>query len=101
MCLSLGLVAMKRHYGQGKSYESKYLIGVGLQFQRFNPLSSLQEAWQPAGRYSAGGAEGSTYSSKGSQEQTDSQAARRRVSKPPNDSIPPSRPQVPQQGHTS
>jgi hypothetical protein len=54
VCLSLGLVAMKRHYGQGKSYESKYLIGVGLQFQRFNPLSSLQEAWQHPSRCGAG-----------------------------------------------
>jgi hypothetical protein len=41
------------------------------------------EAWQHPGRHGAGGAEGSTSSSKGSQEQAGHpQAARRRVSKP-------------------
>ena len=35
--------------------------GVGLQFPRFSSLSLWQEAWQPAGRHSAGeGAQSST-----------------------------------------
>lgn len=39
----------------------KYLIGAGLQVQRFSPLSSWWEAWQHAGRCGAEeGAEGST-----------------------------------------
>jgi hypothetical protein len=34
---------------------------VGLQFQRFSPLSLWQEAWQSSGRHGAGeGAENST-----------------------------------------
>ena len=37
---------MKRHHDQGNSYKGKHLIGAGLQFQRFSPLSSWQEAWQ-------------------------------------------------------
>ena len=37
------------------------LIGAGLHHQRFSPLSSGQEAWQPPGRHGAGeGAESST-----------------------------------------
>ena len=34
--------------------KEKHLIGAGLQFQRFSPLSSWQEAWQHAGRHGAG-----------------------------------------------
>jgi hypothetical protein len=41
------------------------------------------EAWQHPGRHGTGGAEGSTSSSKGSQEQTGHpQVARRKISKP-------------------
>jgi hypothetical protein len=37
------------------------LIGAGLWFQRFSPLSAWQEAWWHAGRHGAGeGAESST-----------------------------------------
>jgi hypothetical protein len=32
-CLSLGFIAMKRHYDQGNSYKDNYLIGAGLQFR--------------------------------------------------------------------
>jgi hypothetical protein len=45
---------VKRHHDHGDSYKEEYLIEVGLQFQRFSPLSSLQEAWQCPGRYGAG-----------------------------------------------
>jgi hypothetical protein len=43
-----------RHHGQSKSYRRKKLIGAGLQFQRFNPLSSWQEAWQQVGEEGSG-----------------------------------------------
>jgi hypothetical protein len=53
-------MAVKRHHDQGNSYKGKHLIGAGLQFQSFSPLSSWQEAWQHANRLGAGGAESST-----------------------------------------
>jgi hypothetical protein len=31
---------MKRHYDQDNSYKGKHLMGAGLQFQSFSPLSS-------------------------------------------------------------
>jgi hypothetical protein len=37
-------IAVKRHHDQGNSYKGKHLIGAGLQFQRFSPLSSRWEA---------------------------------------------------------
>jgi hypothetical protein len=37
---------VKRHYGQGNSFKGQHLIGGGLKFQRFSPLSSWQEKWQ-------------------------------------------------------
>jgi hypothetical protein len=37
--------AVKRHHDQVKSYKG-HLIRVGLQVQRFSPLSSRKEAWQ-------------------------------------------------------
>ena len=40
-----------RHHDQGNSYKG-YLIGTGLQGQRFSPLSLRQEAWQRLGRLS-------------------------------------------------
>ena len=43
------------------SYKVQHFIGAALQVQRFSPLSSWQEARQPAGRHGTGeGAEGST-----------------------------------------
>jgi hypothetical protein len=36
------------------SYKGRYLIGASLQFQRFSPLSSWQEAWQHPSRHGAG-----------------------------------------------
>ena len=35
-----GLPAVKRCHDQGNSHKGQYLIGAGLQFQRFGPLSS-------------------------------------------------------------
>ena len=52
-------IVVKRHHDQGNSYKGKHLVGAGLQFQRFRPLSSWWEAWQHAGRHGARGAEGS------------------------------------------
>jgi hypothetical protein len=46
-------VAVKRHHYHGNSYKGKHLIGAGLQFQRFSPLS-CQEAWWHTGRHNAG-----------------------------------------------
>ena len=50
-----GFIAVKRHHDQGK-----YLIGADLQFQRFSPLSSWWEEWQPIGRHGAVGVESFT-----------------------------------------
>jgi hypothetical protein len=36
------------------SYKGKHLIGSGLEFQRFSPLSLWWEAWQCPGRCDAG-----------------------------------------------
>ena len=54
VCISQNFTAVNRHHDQGKSYKGQHLIGAGLQFQRFSPLSSWQEAWQPAGSDGAG-----------------------------------------------
>ena len=40
---SQGFTAVSRHHDQGESYKGQYLIGPGLQVQRFSPLSSRQE----------------------------------------------------------
>jgi hypothetical protein len=45
---------VKRHHDHGNSDKGKHLIGAGLQFQRFSPLTSCQEAWWQAGRCGAG-----------------------------------------------
>jgi hypothetical protein len=50
---------VKRHQGQDNSYKGQHLIGAGLQVQRFGPLSSRLEHWQPPGRHSIGGGESS------------------------------------------
>ena len=58
--------AVERHHDQSNSYKGKHLIGAGLRFQRFSPLSSWWEAWWHAGRHGAGeGAKNSMYRSKG------------------------------------
>ena len=46
-------IAVKRYHYQDNSYKGKHLIGAGLQFQRYRPLSSWQEAWQQAGKHGA------------------------------------------------
>jgi len=53
-CFSLGFIAVERHRDQGNSSKGQYLIGAGLQFQRFSPSSSWREAQQCAGRHGAG-----------------------------------------------
>jgi hypothetical protein len=37
---------MKRHHDQDNSYKGKHLIGTGLQFQRFSPLSIMHGSMQ-------------------------------------------------------
>jgi hypothetical protein len=54
-CLILGFIAVKRHHEDSNFYKGKHLIGTGLLFQRFSPLSSWQETWQHAGRHGAEG----------------------------------------------
>ena len=51
--LSWTFIAVKNHHDHSNSYKEKHLIGAGLQFQRFSPLSSWWEAWQRAGRHGA------------------------------------------------
>jgi hypothetical protein len=50
---------MERHREQDNVYKG-HLIGDGLHFQRFSPLSSWQEAWQHVDRHGAKGAKSST-----------------------------------------
>jgi hypothetical protein len=45
----MGFIAVKRHCDQSNSYKGKHLMGSCLQFQRFSPSSSWQEAWQCSG----------------------------------------------------
>ena len=47
-------IAVKRHHDHGNSYKGKHLIGSGLQFQRFSPLSSWWGAWQHTGKHGTG-----------------------------------------------
>ena len=88
-------IAVKRHNDQGNSFKRKHLIGAGLQFQRFSPLSLGQEAWQYPDSHGSGGAESSTSCSKVNQEKTGSHVVRRRISKPT-----PTVTHFHQQGHT-
>ena len=53
VCLRVSM-AVKRHHDHNNSHKGKCLIGPGLQFQRFRPLLSWQEAWQHAGQHGAG-----------------------------------------------
>jgi hypothetical protein len=58
---------VKRPDGQSNSYKERHLIGAGLLFERFSPLSSWWEAWQRVGKHDAReGAESSTSWSTGS-----------------------------------
>jgi hypothetical protein len=67
----MGFIAGKGHHSQGNSYKGEHLIGDGLQFQRFSPSSSWQEAWQHPGRHGAEeGAESPAFSSKGIKKET-------------------------------
>jgi hypothetical protein len=54
-------MAMKRYHDPGNSYIGATFHWDGLQYQKFSPLSSWQEAWQHPGRHGAG--EGSESSS--------------------------------------
>ena len=45
--------AVERHHDQSNSYKGKRLIGAGLRFQRFSPLSSWWEVWWQASRHGA------------------------------------------------
>jgi hypothetical protein len=47
-------MAVKRHHEYDNSYKRKHLIGAGLQFERFCPLSTWWEVWQHADRHGAG-----------------------------------------------
>ena len=57
--------AEKRHLDHDNSFKGQYLIGSGLQVQRFSPLLCC-ETWQHPSRHGAGGAESSTSCSVGS-----------------------------------
>ena len=66
-CLSHGFVVVNRHHKQGNTYKNNIYWVVGLQVQRFSPLSSRQEHSRiQVGMHVAGGAVSSTNSSEGS-----------------------------------
>jgi hypothetical protein len=44
--LSWDFIAVNRHNHHSSCYKGKHFTGAGLQFQRFSPLLSWQEAWQ-------------------------------------------------------
>jgi hypothetical protein len=93
----LMIIAVKRHHDQGISYKGKHVIGPGLQFQSFSPLSSRQEAWQHPGRYNDGDeAESSTSGSEGSQEKTVFRQLGRgsQCAHPCSDTLPSTRPHL-------
>jgi hypothetical protein len=73
---------MNRHHDQDKSYKGKHLIGTGLQVLRLSSVSSRQEH----GNIQAGMAQEVLRAlylhSKEGKDQTDSDVAKRRVSKP-------------------
>ena len=58
------------HHDQSNCSKQRHLIGNGLQFQRFSPLSSWWEAGQHPGSLGPGGAENSTSLSEGIHEET-------------------------------
>ena len=77
-------IAVKRHHDQSNCCKGQYLIGAGIQTQRFRPLSSRLEhsstqacmAW-----HGMEGTESSASLAQSSQEQTVFEVVRRRVSK--------------------
>jgi len=74
-----------------------WLIGSEVQYIIINV-----GAWQHPERHGAREVEGSTSYSEGKQVKTDSHVARRIVSKPTHqNTLPPTRPHLFQQGHTS
>ena len=84
----------EKTHDHGNSCKLKYLIGTGLQFQRFSPLSSWQKAWWHTGRHGAGeGTESSTSRSTGSRKRKSLGLAWAfETSKPiPSDTLPPAR----------
>ena len=58
---ALGFLLLGRRHDYGSFYKGKHLIGAGLEFQRYSPLSSQQETCSMyVGRHGAReGAEGS------------------------------------------
>jgi hypothetical protein len=42
--VSWGFITGKRHHDHSNSYQGKHLFEANLEFQRFSPLSSQQEA---------------------------------------------------------
>lgn len=48
-------IIVKRHSDQKNVYKGQLLIGLGLQFQRFSPLSSWQEGWELSNTLAIGG----------------------------------------------
>jgi hypothetical protein len=56
------LTAVNRYCDQDKYYKEQYVIGAGLQVQRFIIKAGT---WQHPGRHGTGGAESSTSSSEG------------------------------------
>jgi hypothetical protein len=69
-CLSHSSIAVKRHHDHGNSCKRRYLIGSGLQLQKFIPLSSWRGSWWHIGKHSAGEvAESSTSGSAGRERQ--------------------------------
>jgi hypothetical protein len=97
------LTALRQYHREGNSYyKSKYFIGAVLGFQRFSSLSS----WQHASRHGIGGAERSISSSEGSQEETGFHTGQSLSigdlrACPYIAKLPPTRPHLLQQGHTS
>jgi hypothetical protein len=53
---------VKRYHDHGNSSKEKHLIGAGLHFQWFSPLSAWREECQHTGRHGAGKGAGSSRS---------------------------------------
>jgi hypothetical protein len=89
-------IVVKRHHDQCNSFKGQYVIGAGIEFQGFNPLSLWQETWQHPGRNDNGGTESSTSCSEGKQEDCHPQAAKKKLSQslPHSDTLPPTRPHL-------
>ena len=101
-CLRV-FIAVKKHHDQGNFYKGQLLIRAGLQVLRFSSLSSRQEAWQCPGRHGTGGAESSTSCSEETGEDYCLPGSKEEGLKAHSysDTLPPTRPHLFQQGHTS